>query len=601
MTAGARTAAALLAVLALGLPLLIAPSASAHAQLLETTPASGATVPGEPPLVVFDFNQAVGGTLGAVRVYDAQGDQVDNGEVVHPGGRQSRIGVGLRANLPDGTYTATYRVISADTHIVYGGMVFNIGHAGAAPRFSVTGLIERDRTGSVTAVAFGAVRVADYIAIALAVGGLAFLLLVWARALRAVAPLADRRQAASTAFSERMRRVLLAAILLGLASSVLGVLLQGADAAGVSLFSSLKGPVIQSTIESRFGAVWGSRALVWCLLAGLLALGGLIAGSPPRAGLRSAGADAPAVDAPAAWLRALLALCCVYLVITPALSGHPSVQSPVWLFLPADALHVAGASIWLGGIACLLLALPAATRRLEPADRTRLLAENLGRFSPLALAAVVAIALTGVIQAYIDVRTLHNLVHSTYGQLLLVKTTLLAALVVLGWMNRARVIPALHRRAQAATAPGDAGLSARRNLRLETALIVGVLGVTAALVSYAPPIDAASGPFSTSARLGPAELELTVEPARAGLNTVHLYLIDATAGTQFTRTKELAVTATLPSKSIGPLKLPATTAGPGHYVIAGATLAPAGEWKLRLTDRVSEFDSYSTVIGVPIR
>ena len=46
------------------------------------------------------------------------------------------MGVGLKPDLPDGTYTATYRVISADTHIVYGGLVFNIGHAGRRRRSS---------------------------------------------------------------------------------------------------------------------------------------------------------------------------------------------------------------------------------------------------------------------------------------------------------------------------------------------------------------------------------------------------------------------------------------------------------------------------------
>ena len=34
----------------------------------------------------FEFNQAVGGTLGAVRVYNADGTQVDDGDVTHPGG-----------------------------------------------------------------------------------------------------------------------------------------------------------------------------------------------------------------------------------------------------------------------------------------------------------------------------------------------------------------------------------------------------------------------------------------------------------------------------------------------------------------------------------
>ena len=44
-------------------------------------------------------------------------------------------------------------------------------------------------------------------------------------------------------------------------------------------------------------------------------------------------------------------------------------------------------------------------------------------------------------------------------------------------------------------------------------------------------IDTSSGPFSMSATLGPAELEMTLEPAKVGPNTIHLYLIDAKTGT----------------------------------------------------------------------
>ena len=54
---------------------------------------------------------------------------------------------------------------------------------------------------------------------------------------------------------------------------------------------------------------------------------------------------------------------------------------------------------------------------------------------------------------------------------------------------------------------------------------------------------------------------MTVEPARVGPNTIHLYLIDAKDGTQFTATKELTVTATLPAKDIGPLPLRADLPG----------------------------------------
>jgi copper transport protein len=583
--------------------LVSAPAAFGHAQLLGTSPQSGSTAAEQPSEVIFEFNEAVGGTLGAVRVYDAQGREVDDLDVTHPDGHQHWMGVGLRPGLADGTYTATYRVISADTHIVYGGLVFNVGHVGAAPKFTVAGLIGRDESGEVTKLAFGLVRALDYLSLALGIGGLAFLVFAWLPALAASAGAEDGWEEASRAFAQRMELLLFAAVALGIAVSVLGILLQGASAAGVSLLASLKGAIVSDTLKSRFGEVWGLRALVWAALGGLL----VTARFSRRAAIPmlrpvSLGADGAAVGPyPSRMLISLAALGVGYLAITPALSGHPSTQGPEGVFFPADVVHVLGASVWVGGIACLLAALPVATRRLEGPQRSRLLLATLVRFSPLALACVIAIAITGVVQAYIDVRSIHGLLHTTYGLLVIVKVVLLAGLIGLGWVNRERIIPALRRVVEAGVAPGRGGVAVRRSMRGELALMLAVLGVTAALVSYTPPIDAASGPFSTTTTLGPAELEMTVEPARVGSNIVHIYLIDARTGSQFMATKEFTVTAKLPSKGIGPLPLKANLAGPGHYVLSSAELTPAGTWQLQITDRVSEFEEYAKTIDVPIR
>ena len=226
----------------------IAPAvASAHALLLGTQPVSGTTVKTTPREVIFEFNQAVGGTLGAVRVYNGTGAEVDNGEISHPHGNEHWMGVGLPAHLPDGTYTATYRVISADTHIVYGGLVFNIGRASRST-LTVAGLISANRSGAVTNVAFGTVRALDYASIALVVGALAFLLWV------TPAPLLG------AGFERRVWLLLAAGLWLGVVVGVLGVLLQGAEASGLSLWASLKWPVISTVLSSRFGWVWGVRA-----------------------------------------------------------------------------------------------------------------------------------------------------------------------------------------------------------------------------------------------------------------------------------------------------------------------------------------------------
>ena len=561
-------------LVALGAIALAPASALAHAQLLGTQPVSGTTLAKTPREVIFEFNQSVGGTLGAVRVYNAAGREVDSGDVAHPRGNEHWMGVGLPPGLPDGTYTATYRVVSADTHIVYGGLVFNIGHASRTSQ-SVAGLINRNRAGPVTNVGFGVVRALDYVSLSLLIGTLAFLLLAVAPAVRADERLA---KAFAGSFARRIRLILALAVVLGVAVSVLGILLQGAEASGLSLWSSLRSSVISNTLDSRFGWVWGVRALDWLAIAVALwfARRHLLA-------------------------RAVLALGAAYVVITPALAGHASIQSPVALFFPVDVLHVAAASIWVGGIATIVFALPAATRALPAEDRTPLLLATLARFSPLALASVIVIALTGVVQAYIDVRSLSALASSTYGVLVLAKTLLLIGLIALGAVNRQRIIPALQRLAAVGGTPGEAGVLLRRTTRGELAAMASVFAVTAALVAYAPPIDAASGPFSINTRFGPAELELYLGPARVGVNSIHLYLINAKTGTQFTATKTLSVTAELPAKSIGPLLLKPYLSGPGHYTIPAAVLSPAGTWTIEIVDRVSQFNEYIKQIEVPIR
>ncbi len=116
----------------------------------------------------------------------------------------------------------------------------------------------------------GVVRDLNYLTLALMVGGLIFLFSAWIPGLAAVAGSEQRWSLSSRVFASRLGRLFAVAVVLGVLVSVLGVLLQGASAAGVSLWASLKGSVIDNTLESRFGKVWGLRAIDWVLLGGLL-------------------------------------------------------------------------------------------------------------------------------------------------------------------------------------------------------------------------------------------------------------------------------------------------------------------------------------------
>jgi len=561
--------------------LAVPAAASAHATLEESAPQRGATAKEQPGAVVLRFSEPVEGNFGAIRVYDAEGVQVDAGEAFHPGGEGAKLGVRLEPDLPDGSYTATYRVVSADGHIVSGGYVFSIGAAGRAPEETVAELVAGRGADAVAEIGLGVARGVQYAALALALGALAFWLLVWGPARRALGGGGERWEAASRGFDRRLRMLLLAAAVAGAASAAAGLVFHAAEAAGVAATSALDTTILREELGTRFGTVWALTALAW------IGFGLLLAVKRRRLSAR--------------WVFVLLAPL-GFVALEPALSGHPSTQSPVALLFSANVAHVLAVSVWLGGLAALLFVLPAATRELNAPGRSRLLAAALVRFSPVALLCVVVILLTGLGQGYAYVRDLDNLLDTAYGRAVLIKFVLLVGLLVpLAAYNRQRSLPRLGQIAAGGEAPGRTGLLLRRALRAEVVLTVVVLGVTAALAGYAPATAVQSGPFSGSATLGPAEVELTVDPARVGSNQVHLYLFDARSGAQFAAVKELGLTATEPEKQIGPLALDASRAGPGHYTVQGAIFGVAGDWQLEATLRVSAFDQYTAELEVPIR
>jgi copper transport protein len=317
--------------------------------------------------------------------------------------------------------------------------------------------------------------------------------------------------------------------------------------------------------------------------------------------LRPASVGATGLALPGSGRLAALAVPLAALAALPALGGHASVQSPVALLLPANVLHVLAMAAWLGGIAVLVLALRAATARLEAGDRTRLLAAVVARFSTLAGVTIAVLLASGIVQGLVEVRTFDNLIDTAFGRAVLVKVVLFTAIVALGAVNRQRLLPALTRAALDGSSPGRTGQLLRRTLTAELALGVTALAATGALAGYAPSIAEGTGPFAGKADIGPARLELTVDPARVGPNEMHVYLFDRRDGRQYEATKELTVTAELPEKRIEPIEFEATKAGPGHYVVSGAALGVSGKWTVEVVARVSDFDEHRAKLQVPVR
>jgi copper transport protein len=358
--------------------MLLMPSAFAHAMVVSSTPDPGSLLTTAPTSVSLTFDEAVSVVPDAVRVYGPDGERVDHGAVLRPGGAGDKVGVAIDARL-QGTYLVSWRIVSADSHPTTGAFTFSVGKRSTAPTVA-----EVASDGGLAKL-LGVARAVGYAGSALLLGGTVLLGLVSPRP--------------GTA---RGRRRLLGLGLVALVGSALvSLLVQGGYDAGLG-WSSIGRPVL---VEDVLATTFGIGLLVRINAA--IVFGVVLVATRGR-------------------LRAvLLALAGLALVGSFAMTGH-GMTSP--LQFVSTAVHVAVASTWIGGLAALaLVVLP------QPGDHRPLVT----RFSAVALGSVLLLLVTGTYQAWRQVEVWQALPATAYGRELLVKLGLvLLALVAAAFSRR---------------------------------------------------------------------------------------------------------------------------------------------------------------------
>jgi copper transport protein len=94
-------------------------------------------------------------------------------------------------------------------------------------------------------------------------------------------------------------------------------------------------------------------------------------------------------------------------------------------------------------------------------------------------------------------------------------------------------------------------------------------------------------------------VQVTISPARAGSNQIHLYLFDAD-GRPADIAESITLELSLPAAQLGPITREATRAGPAHLQLNGDDLAVAGTWTIELVARIDRFTEATGTIEVPV-
>lgn len=582
MRAGARRALGVLALVAgtLGLSVATAAPASAHATVVGTDPGDASRLEAAPQQVTITFSESVNFTSGYLKVVDGDGNEVSEGKADHPAGDATKVSVALRSGLGDGSYVASYRIVSADSHPIGGAFSFVVGDG---PLVAASGIPVGGTTDQVVESTFTVARWISFAGMVL-FGGLAFVVLLWP---------AGRTD-------PRARRLVWTGWTGAAAGGVLGLLLEGPYAAGTGIADALDANLLQNTLGTTYGRMLCARLILLGALAFLTVR--LLRPVPAQEEDGEAQQDrSRARD------EDLAAICALGVLATYGGVGHAAAGSQPTLALLSDTTHLAAASLWIGGLCVLLFA-------LLPSRRTDELAEALPKFSKLAMGCVAVLAATGTYQAWREVSPLPALWSTWYGQLLLAKIAGFLLLISLGNLGRM----AIRRRYAMPVAyalsvsedgepegrpdPGDQDRLVgrlRRSVLLEVGLAAAVLAVTAVLVSTAPARATYSDPFATTVQLasgGDARIE--VDPARSGENTIEVTVLDRDG--EPADAQQVSLTAALPSAQLGPLEIPLTRTGTGAYRASAASFQKPGTWQLVLRVQASEFDRDVVQVDVPV-
>ncbi|MFI9546826.1 copper resistance CopC/CopD family protein [Streptomyces sp. NPDC052016] len=619
--------------------------ASAHAALTGSDPAQGAVVDKAPAQVSLTFSEQVSASGDSLRVLDPKGARVDTGKPSNVSG--TTYAVKLHSGLPDGTYTVTYQVVSADSHPVAGAYTFSIG----SPSETSVSVSGQGAGGGVVGGLYGVGRYVSYAGYIVMVGGAAFVLACWPRGtgVRAV------------------QRLVVSGWLALTAATLFLLLLRGSYTGSGKVGDVFDLDLLGQVLQTKTGAALVSRLLL--LAAAALFIAVLFGAYDKREdeekrdltfGL-AIGGTVVAAGLAASW----------------AMAEHASTGLQPGIAMPVDVLHLLAVAAWLGGLGALLVAL---YRSATPVE-----ASTVRRFSQVAFGSVLTLVATGVYQSWRQLGSWSAFTDTRYGQLLLAKIGLVALLVGVAWISRRwtgrlaetgaatslagssggeaadsedskDLTPAVgvseaaageagetpadgaaDRKVPAAAASGDGERAAqlarqraavqaarqkrlrdadpnrfglRRSVLAEAGVAVVLLAVTTSLTSTEPgrteqearaataastsSASASSGAltldmsFDTGGTDGQGVVSVDLDPARTGANEMHVY-VTRPNGRAFD-VPEVKVAFTLEAQKIGPLPVVPDHITTGHWSANGVQLPMAGEWKIAVTVRTSDID-----------
>ncbi len=399
----------------------------AHAILLRSDPAKGAVLNTAPTLVRMWFTEPLNPTFSTARVVNGSRQRVDKNNAHVVAEDSTEMDVNLPPKLPPAVYVVIWRTQSAsDGHILTGSFIFTVANPDGSTQKLNGAIPGQDQLGGSTGAASGQLdgpTLFSLIMITLVELGTVFW--VGAQLWRSfVLQTSDdakvqEQQPILASAEQRFDRLFSIPALLLIFFADIGVLLgQAMTLTGGQLAQAFSPSILLNLVNgSKFGFYWSMREVV-VFVALLLTAYALFTKNSSKVFREIF-----------SWANLILGLA---LLIALTLSGHAAAVSGslVTFAVLSDWLHLLAASLWVGGMLYIATTYIPVIMRQAIKERIGSLIAVLPRYSPLAIAGVIIMSVTGPFNATTRMTSIDQLLATTYGRVLIVKTLLVGGLLL---------------------------------------------------------------------------------------------------------------------------------------------------------------------------
>ena len=499
------------------------PIAAAHPFTEKTIPSFASNAPAGTTEVIVFFSEPVDINFSEIKVFDNNGNQIDNKDTSYYEDELSLIVT--TPPLEDGVYTASTKVLSkVDGHLVPDAFLFGVGEVIIDPS-----LMGQEKPSELVFLPEAGARFPGIIGQTIVLGAVIASLIIWGTQNKQL--IKEELEKIENFHHGKFMSITGIGLMLVFISDILMIVIQT-----IRLETS---PI--DVIQTYFGTIWLARMIITIILLGIWF-------GMDRRKMLSKKNQIP------------MLVMSLVLIATTSMIGHGAASGEMGA-LALDYIHNLVAAVWIGGIFYFVFTLLPTFSQLKEKNREKMSLVLIPRFSIAFIISVGVVIITGPTLMWFLESDVGLISESVYGQLIILKIAIAAIMVGLGGFFQFKV----QKNAEKNFSSGKISVhkKLKRSLKVDAILGIVLLGVVALLtngtlpageIQKADALEIVYG-FKTIEFTENAKFDIDISPFSSGKNTILVKISDF-EGKPLNDSNQIKVKMSNPAKNISSIEVP---------------------------------------------